>query len=31
MALACAHRGTTAVSWGLCEQEGPSALPLLLS
>ena len=34
MVLDCAHRGTTVLSWGLCEQEGPSGcsifLPLLL-
>src|SRR6266850_1064149 len=31
MVLACAHRGTTVSSWGLCEQEGPSDHSLLLS
>jgi hypothetical protein len=30
MVLACAHRGTTVLSWGLCEQEGPSDHSLLL-
>ena len=28
-ALYCAHRATTASSWGLCEQEGHLATPLL--
>jgi hypothetical protein len=23
MVLACAHRGTTVLSWGFCEHEGP--------
>jgi len=26
-ALYCAHRATTALSWGLCEQEGHLAAP----
>ena len=28
-ALYCAHRATTVSSWGLCEQEGHLATPLL--
>ena len=28
MVLDCAHRATTALSWGLCEQEGPSGCSL---
>ena len=28
VALHCAHRETTASSWGLCEQEGPWPLPI---
>ena len=30
-ALYCAHRATTASSWGLCEQEGHLATPSLPS